>query len=157
MIKLYKNEHGILSYWETWKNEDNSGIIHFGMVGEKGKVIKIKPSMDYDVLIPKEVNKKANEGYHEIDDENQIYLEIQYLVRGFGTEQDINKRHRLEDRMNETLGWTGLGHCDGGSIGSGMMEVGCIVVDFDIAERIIKQDLARTEFDGYHKIVKIDF
>ena len=113
--------------------------------------------MDYDVLIPKEVNKKANEGYHEIDDENQIYLEIQYLVRGFGTEQDINKRHRLEDRMNETLGWTGLGHCDGGSIGSGMMEVGCIVVDFDIAERIIKQDLARTEFDGYHKIVKIDF
>ena len=34
------------------------------------------------------------------------------------------------------LNWgTGLGHTDGGSIGNGTMEVGCIVVDFDIAKK----------------------
>ena len=48
--------------------------------------------------------------------------------------------------MNETLGWTGLGHTDGGSIGSGSMEVGCIVVDFDVAKKVIIEDLKNTEF-----------
>lgn len=71
-----------------------------------------------------------------------------------GDVEDLDKRHRLEDKMNETLGWTGLGMCDGGSIGSGTMEVCCYVVDFDIAKRVIEEDLKGTEFEGYTKIVK---
>ncbi len=54
--------------------------------------------------------------------------------------------------MNETLGWSGLGHCDGGSIGSGTMEVCCFVVDFDIAKSVIEADLKSTEFDDYSRI-----
>lgn len=69
-----------------------------------------------------------------------------------GTEVDIEKRHRLESRMNETLGWTGLGECDGGSIGSGSMEVCTFVVDFDVAKAVIMQDLAGTEFANYTRI-----
>ncbi|WP_346823269.1 hypothetical protein [Rapidithrix thailandica] len=46
--------------------------------------------------------------------------------------------------MDRTLGWTGLGHTDGGSIGSGIMEVGCIVVDFELAKKLIEQDLKDT-------------
>jgi hypothetical protein len=54
--------------------------------------------------------------------------------------------------MNEVLGWTGLGHCDGGSIGSGTMEVCCMVVDVDIATRVIESDLKNTEFEDYSRI-----
>ena len=54
--------------------------------------------------------------------------------------------------MNETLGWTGLGHCDGGSIGSGTMEACCFVVDFDIAKRVIEKDLAGSEFADFSRI-----
>jgi hypothetical protein len=54
--------------------------------------------------------------------------------------------------MDETLGWTGLGHCDGGSIGSGTMEVCCLVVDFQIAKKVIQKDLAKTEFSDYSRI-----
>lgn len=69
-----------------------------------------------------------------------------------GSGADLEKRHRLEERMNGTLGWTGLGHCDGGSIGSGTMEVCCLVVDFDIAKRVIEADLKDTEFSNYTRI-----
>ncbi|WP_201778926.1 hypothetical protein [Rhodopirellula islandica] len=55
--------------------------------------------------------------------------------------------------MNETLGWTGLGHCDGGSIGSGTMETCCIVVDFEIAKRVIAADLAGTKFADFTQII----
>lgn len=54
--------------------------------------------------------------------------------------------------MNETLGWTGLGNCDGGSIGSGAMEVCCFVVDFDTAKSVIESDLEGTEFAGFSRI-----
>ncbi|MEO1489379.1 MAG: hypothetical protein AAFR88_08100 [Pseudomonadota bacterium] len=77
---------------------------------------------------------------------------IEYSVDGMGSEQDLDKRHRLEDRMNETLGWTGLGMCDGGSIGSGSMEVCCFVVDYDLAKRVIEMDVQNTEFRDYTRI-----
>lgn len=44
------------------------------------------------------------------------------------------------------LGWTGLGHVDGGSIGSGTMEVGCEVVDFE-----------NSEFRDYKEIKAIEY
>lgn len=69
-----------------------------------------------------------------------------------GTDTDLDKRYSLQDRMNETLGWTGLGNCDGGSIGSGTMEVCCFVVDFGIAKKVIERDLRETEFADYTRI-----
>ncbi len=69
-----------------------------------------------------------------------------------GTTEDLNKRHKLEERMNERLGWTGLGECDGGSIGSGTMEVCNYVIDFDIAKKVIEDDLKGTIFSDYTRI-----
>lgn len=54
--------------------------------------------------------------------------------------------------MNETLGWTALGVCDGGSIGSGTMEACCFVVDFDTAKRVIVADLEHTGFSDFNRI-----
>ena len=79
---------------------------------------------------------------------------IEYAIGGFGTKQQLEKRHALQDRMDETLGWTGLGHCDGGSSGSGTMEVCCLVVDFDIAKRVIETDLRDTEFGNFTRIYR---
>ena len=79
-------------------------------------------------------------------------LLVEFKVDGFGNEEDLHKRHSLEDLMNETLGWTGLGHCDGGSIGSGTMEVCCFVVDFDLAQQVISERLRDTEFSDYARI-----
>jgi hypothetical protein len=68
------------------------------------------------------------------------------------TTAQLDKRHRLEDRLDDTLGWTGLGAVDGGSIGSGTMEVCAFVVDFDLAKKVIEADLAGTEFADYTRI-----
>lgn len=95
-------------------------------------------------------------GYTEFDEESFEFLEIEYEIDGFGTDQDLDKRHRLEDYLNELLGWTGLGHVDGGSIGSGTMEAGCIVVDFEIARKLIMDNLKGTEFGDYSRIFRYE-
>ena len=79
-------------------------------------------------------------------------LLIEFSVDRMGTEQDVEKRTRLQDHMNEMLGWNGLGHCDGGSIGSGTMEVCCFVIDFEIAKNVIEKNLKETEFSDYLRI-----
>ena len=124
---------------------------------EKGKDKEVKNgfSSTFREIVQKELDEKIKEEYSEFDEDDLSFLEIEYKIDGFGNEENLHKRHRLENRMNETLGWTGLGHTDGGSIGSGTMEVGCIVVDFEIAKKVIMEDLENTEFENYTRIFEM--
>lgn len=153
MIKLYKRVDGRLRYHEAWLDE---GVIteHWGPVGDRGSSQEHPAPRDKsEKAALRAVLKSAlDSGYEPIDDEQTSIVLIEYEIDGFGTPADLEKRHALESRMNETLGWTGVGHCDGGSIGSGSMEVSCVVVDADIAKRVIEDDLKGTEFSDYSRI-----
>ncbi len=157
MIKLYKNIDSKLHYWETWDKDTKTGIVHWGEIGSKGLNKEIKSGLfeNYATKIRKEMEQKIKEEYSEFDNENYAFLEIEYKIDGFGTEEDLDKRHRLEGQMDEILGWTGLGHTDGGSIGSGTMEVGCMVVDFEVAKKVVEESLKNTEFENYTRIFNI--
>ncbi|AZB18809.1 hypothetical protein EG352_13975 [Chryseobacterium indologenes] len=154
MLKLYKIIGEQINYWEIWEKDENTAIVHWGIVGEEGenKEIETRFFSNFHKIVQKEIDVKIKEGYTEFDEDKVSCLEIEYSIDGFGTKQDIEKRHRLEEKMDEVLGWTGLGHCDGGSIGSDTMEVSCIVVDFDIAKKVIEEKLKDTEFKDYTRI-----
>jgi hypothetical protein len=155
MVKLYKHVDNEILYWETWniKGEDKA-FVHWGTLGDKGDDIEIKsePSATFNDQIEKEIDRKLLEGFKKIDIDDHFTLIIEFKVDGMGVVEDLEKRYRLEDRMDETLGWTGLGKCDGGSMGSGTMEICCYVVDFNVAKRVIEQDLKDTEFADYTRI-----
>ncbi len=158
MLKLYKLIDDQLLYWETWVKDEKTAIFHWGIVGQTGQNKEVKSGLlsSFRKTVQKEIDKKLKEGYAEFDEDNYVFLEIEYKIDDFGTEQDLDKRHRLEEKVDEILGWTGLGHTDGGSIGSGTMEVGCLVVDYDIAKKVIEEKLKDTEFGDYSRIFQID-
>ena len=154
MLKLYRNTNGVINYWETWDNDDKSGTIHLGELGQHGQSKTVKSGLfsNFHKEIQKEIDEKIKEGYAPVDEEDLVTLLIEFKVDEMGTPEDVDKRTRLQLRMGETLGWTGLGHCDGGSIGSGTMEVCCFVVDFEVAKKVIEKDLTDTEFSNYTRI-----
>lgn len=154
MLKLYRLAAGKKEYWETWDNGDGSHTVHWGELGTRGdsKTVASSLGKKADAIIQKEIDGLVSQGYAEIDDEDHAVLLIEYAVDGMGAETDVDKRHRLEELLNEALGWTGLGACDGGSIGSGTMEVCSYVVDFDLAKSVIEKELAGTEFSDYTRI-----
>ncbi len=156
MLKLYRITDSKKEYWETWDNDDGSHTVHWGELGTKGSTKKVKGSFlkKPEKIIQDEINKLVAEGFGEALEEYTLLIE--FSVDGMGSGEDLEKRHRLEERMNETLGWTGLGNCDGGSIGSGTMEVCNFVVDFDVAKKVIESDLQGTEFDNYTRIYDED-
>lgn len=154
MIKLYKKIQGKMYYWETWDHNSKSASVHYGIVGENGdhKVIEAKNATKLRNIIEQEILDKINDGYKEIDDEGFYILQIEYKIDGFGQKEDLEKRRILQDKMDQLLGWNGLGHCDGGSSGSNTMEVCCYVVDFELAKKIIAKNLEGTEFADYTRI-----
>lgn len=156
MLKLYKFTEAKKEYWETWDNDDGSHTVHWGELGTTGESKEVKGSIfkKPEAIIQKEVDQMVSNGFRPIEDEYTLLIE--YAVEGMGTPEDVDKRHRLQDRMNEILGWSGLGHCDGGSIGSGTMEVCNYVVDFEVAKKVIEIDLKGTEFENYTRIYDQD-
>ena len=153
MLKLYKRTDGVLHYREAWLN-GATVYEHWGIAGERGDTKKhpLDRTISEPDNIVRVLQPAINDGYRPIEAEDHATLLIEYAVNGMGTKRDVDKRHSLEERMGETLGWTGLGACDGGSIGSGTMEVCCFVADFDVAKRVIEADLAGTEFSDFTRI-----
>jgi hypothetical protein len=154
MLKLYRLTPDSAEYWETWEQEHGEHIVHWGALGTRGTNKTIRSSFLHKAtnIIQKEIDRLVADGFAPISPEEHAVLMIEYAVEGMGSPADLDKRHELEARMNELLGWTGLGICDGGSIGSGTMEVCNFVVDFALAKRTIEADLAGTKFADYSRI-----
>ena len=150
MIKLYKREGDRLLYWETWEDEGKH-VMHWGRVGEEGESQSVRSGLfrDAEKVVAEETARRQQEGYAEIDEEDLEVVLIRYRTETWGSKEDLQRRHGIQDLMDNTLGWTGLGHCDGGSIGSGEMEVCCFVVDAEIAAPVVVKALEEAgELEG---------
>lgn len=79
--------------------------------------------------IAREADAPRRAGYSEIPLELHAQMIVQYRVGGHGRAGDLEKLTIVEGVLNECLGWTGNGHCDGHDIGSGSMNAFCLVLD----------------------------
>jgi len=155
MLKLYKQIDNQLHYWETWDTDQKAAMVHWGVVGTRGQEKEVKSGLfsSFAKKVKNETAIKLKEGYAEIEDEDMAFLEIHYKIADDNANhEELDKRHRLEDFLDEVLGWTGLGSVDGG----GFMDACCLVVDFDIAKKVIEEELKNTEFSDYTEILRTD-
>lgn len=132
MIKLYKRTGKQTLYWEAWDAGNRTVMIHWGTLGKTGrnKSIQIPKGASADTIIDRESKEPRSDGYEEIRIEDHVQIIVQFKTEdAWGNSADLDKRHSVEDILNECLGWTGNGHCDGGDIGSGTINVFSFVVD----------------------------
>ena len=139
MIKLYRTKDGVTEYWEAREDSRSSRSIRWGKLGEKGRsrTISAKSSTSVSKLVGRESMPYFQAGFRPVAPERIAQVVIQYRVDGMGSRKEIDKAEAAEDQMNEGLGWTGLGHCDGHDIGDGTLNVFCDVVDGPASEQII--------------------
>lgn len=146
MIKLIKKQHNELLYWEVW-NDGKILTVHYGTVGDRGEAEEIKlgmfdkPAKEMDRLAQEQMEK----GYEELDEDELIEFVVQFSYSGDDTNDVLEKRYMLEDLMNEGLGWTGNGHCDGGDIGSGTANIFSYVLNPEKALQTTLEELRESE------------
>lgn len=147
MYKLFKREADRILYHEAWDEED-CVIEHFGVVGKPGETRRheLEAGADPDNLLESLLRPVAEQGFAEIDDAELIRLEVAFPVTG---DEDLERRHAIEDHMDDLLGETGLGHCDGGRLDENEMAVFCFVIDEPTARIVITEDLEDSEFSDF--------
>jgi len=153
MIKLHKRQEGRLLYREAWFN-DGKVIEHAGVCGERGVISEhaaIGPARQREVMEAIAAGAMA-EGFRAIPEGELVGLLVGKAISGMGMAADLRHRHALEHFLDEVTGWHGLGHCDGGSIGSGSMEARCLVVDGGMAAKVIERELASSPFKDFRVI-----
>ena len=150
MLKLYRSANGVKEYWEAWATP-NEITVHWGKLGEEGesRQLPVEPSVNPNETIKREAKPILAAGFKPLKRSQISSIVIQYKTVRHRTTDDLDRRVEIEELMNDRLGWTGLGHCDGGDIGNGTMNVFCYVADAGIAETVIVHELESHGFlDG---------
>jgi len=144
--------HGLLCGLKRSKlqKDDDELIVHWGTVGDVGEhTIHSLKGKHVDTLLSELALNARRLGFVEIHPDQYRDIIINYPVIGFGTKDDLSKRHEIESVLDYTLGWFGNGHCSGGEIGSGSMSVFCQVLDREKAIEVITTQLIKNNlFDG---------
>jgi hypothetical protein len=145
MIKLYNTDETV-RYWEAWATPSEV-TIHWGILGEIGETreIPISAGDNPKAIIEREAKKPKKDGFRKLPKSKLQKLVIQYPIDGMGDSRVLDRRIKVEELMNESLGWRGLGHCDGGDIGTGTVNVFCFVVDAKVAAPHIVEELKANE------------
>ncbi|SDZ39309.1 WGR domain-containing protein [Evansella caseinilytica] len=146
MMKLLKAVGDKLAYWEVWE-DGNTLIVHYGYVGDTGETeqVTLKKNEQAEAVMEALASEKLKEGYGYLDEEELTELVVQYSYEENEMEETLEKRHFVEDLMNECLGWTGNGFCDGGDIGSGTANIFNYVVDIEKATETIIKELSNQQ------------
>ena len=157
MFRLFKrDENGtIAAYHEVWVELKPRRIVeHWGMVGTRGDTdahrIKLFRSLEQqiaDLLDPARAL-----GFSEIDQAAYQTLIVGYEIGAAWQGDDEEKIRAAEDALTETLGWTGLGSCEGATVSDAMIEYTCRVLDTDLATARIREQMTDTEFEDYSRI-----
>lgn len=151
MKKFYKFENDQIFYHETWFNRSRNMItIHSGKVGEMGETQDYGSSTPINDNTDHEIAKFFHDfelqchddGYFALTSDQTHMVVIQFpLTTKDGEKQDLWFKDRVCERLNEHLGWRGLGNVDGFDIGMYQMNVFCFVCNATLAIQHIQQCL----------------
>lgn len=146
MLKLYKQENEKILYWQSWENKSNSYIIHHGELGEKGEFSEIEDSIykRASTIVKEKTQSIRDLGFKELKELKM--MTIQFKIDEFGTMNDLDERYEVDELINDTLTWTGLGQCEDYEIGSGTMNISFMAVDSNIAAKVIVNLLKKNNY-----------
>jgi predicted DNA-binding WGR domain protein len=155
-VKLFlRRSDAALLYVEAWY-ADGKVVEHWGTCGERGETREHEaPSEEEAARVLARLSKRARtKGYRPIPNSRMKMLIVEYVLDSWGSLEDLDRRHELQESFNALVGWLGLGHLDGGSIGSGSMEISLMVVDYAIAKAAIERATKGTEMAGFNRIYR---
>ena len=138
IVKLVQTDVNVINYWEIWQT-GRTLTTHWGIVGQRGQSEEevVSSSGQAQSKLSRLVNEKSKGDFRELTEDDLSDLTLQFSTTSFGTQGDLELRHRLEEQIDQELGWTGNGYCEGGDIGENEMSIYCRVLNGVVAKERI--------------------
>jgi hypothetical protein len=145
-FKTYRKGDAGLEYWEAWTSDE--GVVeHRGLCGDAGTCRTLPPRRSALETLAASKADAQSHGFKVISDARHQTVTVDLKATdGEAWAGLLARRHALEDWLNEELGWTGLGHCDGGDVGDGSATAFCVVVNVKLAISTLKSRLPESPF-----------
>ncbi|WP_251055855.1 MULTISPECIES: DUF2716 domain-containing protein [unclassified Exiguobacterium] len=152
MIQLTKQgDSGTL--YQTIYTEGRLIIQHQGIVGEwvreeNVREIRVSRFKRLGVQILQLVEEFERQGYHEVNETDYQELIVQFPYDEGQAEAALERRHMMEEMIDEGLLHTGNGYCEGGDIGSGTTNIFYHVLDVEAAVSLIFEGMKEHDVRG---------
>jgi hypothetical protein len=145
-FKTYRKGDTALEYWEAWISD--AGVIqHRGVCGQTGTTRSLPVMRSALATLEADKAEALHQGFRAIPETRLQTLSLELTANDADPwKRLLSRRNELEDWLNEELGWTGLGHCDGGDMGEGVATAFCLVVSRPLAMALLKSRLPASPF-----------
>lgn len=152
MIQLIK-QNGSNTLYQTIYTEGRLIIQHQGIVGEwvseeNVREIRVSRFKRLGVQILRLVEEFKRQGYHEVNETDYQELIVQFPYDEGQAEVALERRHMMEEMIDEGLLHTGNGYCEGGDIGSGTTNIFYHVLDVEAAVSLIFEGMKEHDVRG---------
>ncbi|MEM7494398.1 MAG: hypothetical protein AAF296_13545 [Pseudomonadota bacterium] len=159
MFRLYKrDDEGLIrAYYEVWAEPARRRIIeHWGVVGDAGETEthRIWLFGGLGKQFEKIMAPARAQGFEEIVLSDYETLALLFFdEEGEPTPQESAS---VADRVNEILGWTGLGFCDADVIVDQSVDLTCRVVDLVMARGLIESEAESDDLLSQYSLRIVD-
>lgn len=152
MIQLIK-QNGSNTLYQTIYTEGRLIIQHQGIVGEwvseeNVREIRVSRFKRLGVQILRLVEEFKRQGYRELNETDYQELIVQFPYDEGQAEAALERRHMMEEIIDEGLLHTGNGYCEGGDIGSGTTNIFYHVLDVEAAVSLIFEGMKEHDVRG---------
>lgn len=152
MIQLIK-QSGSNTLYQTIYTEGRLIVQHEGIVGawvraEDVRVRRVSRFKRLGVQILRLIEEVERQGYHEVNETDYTELVVQFPYDEGQAEAALERRHMMEEMMDEGLLHTGNGYCEGGNIGSGTTSIFYHVLDVEAAVSLIFKGVEKHDVQG---------
>ncbi|MGI1807073.1 DUF2716 domain-containing protein [Exiguobacterium sp. TDN 0502] len=156
MIQLIK-QSGSNTLYQTIYTEGRLIIQHQGIVGEWVRAedvreIRVSRFKRLGVQILLLVEEFERQGYRELNETDYTELVVQFSYEKGQEETALERRHMMEEVINDCLLHTGNGYCEGGDIGSGTTNIFYHVLDVEAAIALIFEEMKARNVQDEPKI-----
>ena len=156
MIQLIK-QSGSNTLYQTIYTEGRLIVQHQGIVGawvkaENVKQMRVSRFKRLDVQILQLIEKFERQGYRELNEADYRELIVHFPYDKGQAEAALERRHMMEEVINDGLLHTGNGYCKGGDIGSGTTNIFYYVLDVEAAITLIFEEMKARDVQDEPKI-----
>ncbi len=156
MILLIK-QNGADMLYQTIYTEGRLIVQHQGIVGEwvreeDVREVRVSRFKRLGVQILQLIKKFERQGYRELNETDYTELVVQFSYEKDQEETVLERRHMMEEVINDGLLHTGNGYCEGGDVGSGTTNTFYHVLDVEAAIALIFEEMKARDVQDEPKI-----